>query len=66
MRYQLLWCDALRPGFDIQDAVFRYGFTDQSHLLHDFKKFHTMTLPQAQTRAWKDVGFLQEKSGAER
>ncbi len=66
MRYQLLWCDALRPGFDIQDAVFRYGFTDQSHLLHDFKKFHTMTLPQAQARAWKDVGFLQEKSGAER
>lgn len=62
MRYQLLWCDALCPGFHIQDAVFRYGFTDQAHLLHDFKKFHTMTLSQAQAHAWKDVGFLQEKS----
>ena len=63
MRYQLLWCDALRPGFDIQDAVFRYGFTDQSHLLHDFKKFHTMTLPQAQTRPGRMSDFTRKKRG---
>lgn len=61
IRYQLLWRDALTPGFDMQDAVYRYGFTDQAHLLHDFKKYHTMSLSEARIAAWKDVGFLQEK-----
>ena len=60
IRYQLLWRDALQPGFDVQDAVFRYGYTDQAHLLRDFKRFHTMTIPQALAYARKDVGFLQE------
>lgn len=47
LRYQLLWQDiALSPCFNILDAVDKYGFSDQAHLLNDFKKRHLMT-PQA-------------------
>lgn len=44
IRYQYLWSDILfRPQRPIADAVYQYGYADQSHLLHDFKRFHTMT-----------------------
>ena len=44
VRYQQVLREALfDPAFDVQDAVLKYGYTDQSHLLHEFKKFHTMT-----------------------
>ena len=43
IRYQNLWHDMLFfPQFQILDAVCQYGYTDQSHLLRDFKKFHSM------------------------
>lgn len=62
IRYQFLWKDILlQKHFDIQDAVFRYGFTDQAHLMHEFKRFHTMTVQKAKEYALKDVAFLQER-----
>ena len=48
MRYQLLWQDMLySPRFDVLDAVARYGYTDQAHLLHDFHRRHLMTPREA-------------------
>lgn len=48
MRYQLLWQDMVyKPGFDVQDAVARFGYTDQAHLLHDFRNRHAMSPREA-------------------
>lgn len=46
IRFQLLWQDILKDSFDVQDAVLKYGYTDQSHLLKDFRRFSTMTPSQ--------------------
>ena len=60
VRYQYLWNEVLFiPKFDVQDAVLRYGYTDQAHLLHEFKKFHSMNITEAKRYALKDVAFLQ-------
>lgn len=62
IRYQCLWNDIVyQPDFDVQDAVFKYGYTDQAHLLHEFKHFHTMTIPEARRYAYRNVAFLQEQ-----
>lgn len=62
IRYQYLWSDfVFISDFHIQDGVYRYGYTDQAHLLRDFKRFHTMNLSQAKEYAFRDVAFLQEK-----
>ncbi|MBQ7784288.1 MAG: AraC family transcriptional regulator, partial [Oscillospiraceae bacterium] len=56
LRYQLLWQDiALSPCFNILDAVDKYGFSDQAHLLNDFKKRHLMTPKAAVQYARKDL-----------
>lgn len=49
VRYQNLWRDIVfLQNFDVQDAVEKYGYTDQSHLLNSFKKYHNnMTLSEA-------------------
>lgn len=48
VRYQYLWNEILRnPGFRVQDAVYRYGYTDQSHLMREFKRYHTMDIKNA-------------------
>ena len=48
MRYQLLWQDmALSPRFDPLDAVDRFGYTDQAHLLNDFRRRHLMSPREA-------------------
>lgn len=58
IRYQNLWSDVfLNPNSDIQDKVFQYGYTDQAHLLHDFKRFHTMSIVKAREYAFRDVAF---------
>lgn len=61
IRYQYIWNDILRnPDFCVQDAVYQYGYTDQSHLLREFKRFHASTIPRAREHALtKDVAFLQ-------
>lgn len=47
VRYQLLWQDMLRPGFDVLDAVEKFGYSDQPHLINDFKRRHLMNPKQA-------------------
>ena len=48
VRYQLLWQDmALNPRFDPLDAVARFGYTDQAHLLNDFRKRHLLSPREA-------------------
>jgi len=48
MRYQLLWQDLLyAPRFDVLDAVMKFGYTDQSHLLSDFRRRHLMSPREA-------------------
>lgn len=62
IRYQYVWNDVLyHPGFQVLDAVERYGYTDQSHLLRDFKRFHTMNMADARHHALRHVAFLQEE-----
>lgn len=52
VRYQYLWNEIIRnPGFSILDAVYRYGYTDQSHLMREFKRYHTMDIPKAKMYA---------------
>ncbi len=48
VRYQMLWQEMVfqRP-FDILDAVEKYGYTDQAHLLHDFHSRHQMSPKEA-------------------
>lgn len=60
IRYQYVWSAALyKKNFCIQDAVCEFGYTDQAHLLHDFKKFHTVTLREAVEFARQNVANLQ-------
>lgn len=48
VRYQYLWNSIVYAGnYDIHDLVYRFGYTDQAHLLRDFKRFHTMTPSEA-------------------
>lgn len=48
MRYQLLWRDILSEhGGNMLDLAEKYGYTDQSHLLRDFKRRHLMSPSQA-------------------
>ena len=43
VRYQLFWQDMIfKKNFNVFDAVEKYGYTDQSHLLKDFKRRHLM------------------------
>lgn len=52
VRYQNVWRDiVLQKEFQVQEAVYRYGYTDQSHLLKEFKRFHGMTPEQAKNKA---------------
>ena len=60
VRYQQLWREAaFSSHFDIQDAVYRYGYTDQSHLLRQFKQYHSLSLNDALNYARQHVAFLQ-------
>lgn len=48
VRYQNVWQDvAYSRAFDVQDLVEKYGYTDQPHLLNEFKKYHGVTPNQA-------------------
>jgi AraC-like DNA-binding protein len=48
VRYQLLWQElAQAPRPAALDLVAKYGYTDQAHLLHDFKRRHLMTPAEA-------------------
>lgn len=61
IRYQFLWRDMLcEMDFDVLSAVYKYGYTDQSHLLREFKRYHSMNIHEARTIAFKDVGNIQD------
>lgn len=63
IRYQFLWRDILcEPDFDALSAVHKFGYTDQSHLLREFKRYHSMDIHNARIIAFKDVGNIQEVS----
>ena len=63
IRYQFLWRDVLaEPDFDVLSAVHKFGYTDQSHLLREFKRYHSMDIHNARIMAFKDVGNIQEFS----
>lgn len=54
MRYQLLWRDILSAREEnMLDLTEKYGYTDQSHLLKDFKRRHLMSPSQAVKYAWE-------------
>lgn len=62
VRYQYVWNDIVYNNqFDVLDAVFRYGYSDQAHLYHDFKKYHSMNIAEAKRYAMANVGNLQEE-----
>ena len=61
IRYQYLWNDiAFQKHFDIRDAVYQYGYSDQAHLCHEFKKYHSMNIADAKKYAFLNVGKVQE------
>ncbi len=63
IRYQYLWNEIMfNKDFDILDAVAKYGYSDQPHLLSDFKKYHSMNIREAKAYALKNVGNLQDFS----
>lgn len=48
VRYQLLWREMVAGGgFNVLDAVEKYGYSDQAHLLNDFRRHHRMNPTQA-------------------
>lgn len=64
VRYQYLWNDIIFcKQFDIQDAVYKYGYSDQAHLCHDFKKYHSMNIADAKRYALQNVEKIQECYG---
>lgn len=63
VRYQYLWNELLyNKNFNIADAVYRYGYSDQAHLCHDFKKYHSMSMVDAKKHALQNVGNIQDTS----
>ena len=63
VRYQFLWNDIFRNAeFDVLDAVCRYKYVDQSHLMREFKRYHGMDIQTAKGYAY-NVGNIQYISG---
>ncbi len=60
VRYQCVWREALyQRNFSVQDTVCKFGYTDQAHLLHEFRKYHRVTLREAVESARQNVAILQ-------
>lgn len=48
VRYQYLWSDIVSERhFNILDAVYKYGYTDVSHLMREFERYHSMNIRDA-------------------
>ena len=61
IRYQFLWRNILyEPDFNVLSAVHKFGYTDQSHLLREFKRYHSMDIRKARSIALKDVENIQD------
>ncbi len=57
IRYQKLWRNILRYDFDINEAIEKFGFYDQSHLLKEFKKYHGENITDAKKAAMEMSHF---------
>ncbi len=63
VRYQYLWQEIISSEyFDVNSAVMKYGYADQSHLLNDFRKYHGMNITEAKAYTTQNVAFLQDIS----
>lgn len=52
VRYQKVWREVVQQEhFNIHNAVGRYGYVDQAHLLNEFKRFHGLWPLQAKQEA---------------
>ncbi len=61
VRYQCLWQEMLLKGeTNYLDMVCKYGYTDQSHLIADFRRYHSMTPKEALENV---VFFLSQTRG---
>lgn len=48
VRYQCLWREIVYKGhFNMMDAVQKYGYTDSSHLIREFERYHSMNIRNA-------------------
>lgn len=64
VRYQFLWRDILyQSRYDIMNFVYKYGYTDQAHLLHEFKRYHSMDINAAKIMAFSHVENIQDRHG---
>ncbi len=54
VRYQCLWRDIVSQShFDITSAVHKYGYTDSSHLMREFRRYHSMSIRDAREMAFQ-------------
>lgn len=61
VRYQYLWSDLVyNKNFNTLDAVYKYGYSDQAHLCHDFKKYHSISMADARKYAMRNVENIQD------
>lgn len=61
VRYQYLWRDFIyNKDFNVLDAIYKYGYSDQAHLCHDFKKYHLMSMAEARKYAVQNAGNRQD------
>ena len=52
VRYQCLWRDIVsQSNFDIASAVSKYGYTDLSHMMREFKRYHSVGIREAREMA---------------
>ncbi len=58
------WLDKIiRPKLlELRTLQEKASFTDQSHLLREFKRYHSMDIHNARMMAFKDVGNIQDVS----
>lgn len=61
IRYQLLWQESLKSKFNVYDSIEKFGYYDQSHLLKEFKKYHSISLSQARNLIKKMSRFYNTK-----
>lgn len=67
VRYQFLWKDIVsQRHFNVMDAVYKYRYTDSSHLMREFERYHSMNIRTAKElalqKAFPFQDFAQGKS----